>query len=96
MAEGVRRVTGADLGLATTGVAGPDGGTDAKPVGTLWLALADAQGTICHPYQLMAERWRNKQMTSELALDRVRRRLLGLAISERTFPRLRGDAGARG
>jgi nicotinamide-nucleotide amidase len=96
MAEGVRRATGADLGLATTGVAGPDGGSTDKPVGTLWLALADAQGTLCHRYQLMAERWRNKQMTSELALDWVRRRLLGLAISERTFPRLRGDAGARG
>ena len=44
----------------------------------------------------MNERWRNKQMTSELALDWVRRRLLGLAISDRTFPRLRGDARGRG
>jgi nicotinamide-nucleotide amidase len=95
MAEGVRRASGADLGLATTGVAGPDGGSDEKPVGTLYLALADARETLCHRYQLMNERWRNKQMTSELALDWVRRRLQGLAISERTFPRLRGDAGGR-
>jgi nicotinamide-nucleotide amidase len=95
MAEGVRRTSGADLGLATTGVAGPDGGSDAKPVGTLYLALADRQGTICHRYQLMNERWRNKQMTSELALDWVRRRLTGLEISDRSFPRLRGDAGGR-
>jgi nicotinamide-nucleotide amidase len=92
MAEGVRRTCGADLAIATTGVAGPDGGSDEKPVGTLYLALADARGTVCHRYQLMTERWRNKQMTSELALDWVRRRILGLEISDRTFPRLRGDA----
>jgi nicotinamide-nucleotide amidase len=96
MAEGVRRASGADLGVATTGVAGPDGGSAEKPVGTLWLALADAEGTVCYRYQLMNERWRNKQMTSELALDWVRRRLLGLPITDRTFPRLRGDAGGRG
>jgi nicotinamide-nucleotide amidase len=96
MAEGVRRRSGADLGLATTGVAGPDGGSEAKPVGTLYLALADEKGTLCHRYQLMNERWRNKQMTSQLALDWVRRRVLGLEIGDRTFPRLRGDAGGRG
>jgi nicotinamide-nucleotide amidase len=96
MAEGVRRLCGADLGVATTGVAGPDGGSEAKPVGTLYLALADDKGTLCHRYQLMNERWRNKQMTSQLALDWVRRRVLGLEISDRTFPRLRGDAGGRG
>jgi len=95
MAEGVRRLCGADLGLATTGVAGPDGGSEAKPVGTLYLALADEKGTLCHRYQLMNERWRNKQMTSQLALDWVRRRVQGLEISDRTFPRLRGDAGGR-
>jgi len=95
MAEGVRRSSGADLAIATTGVAGPDGGSPEKPVGTLYLALADARGTLCQRYQLMTERWRNKQMTSELALDWIRRRILGLEISDRTFPRLRGDAARR-
>lgn len=88
MAEGVRKSAGADIGLATTGVAGPDGGSPEKPVGTLWLALADGAGTIAHRYQLMTDRARNKELASQLALDWIRRRLLGLPISAETFPRL--------
>ena len=88
MAEGVRRAAGADIGLATTGIAGPDGGSAEKPVGTLWLALADGAGTIAHRYQLMTDRARNKELASQLALDWIRRRLLGLPISAETFPRL--------
>jgi len=88
MAEGVRRAAGADIGLATTGIAGPDGGSAEKPVGTLWLALADGEGTIAHRYQLMTDRARNKELASQLALDWIRRRLLGLPISADSFPRL--------
>lgn len=88
MAEGVRSAAGADIGLATTGIAGPDGGSAEKPVGTLWLALADGAGTIAHRYQLMTDRARNKELASQLALDWVRRRLLGLPISADSFPRL--------
>ena len=88
MAEGARRNAGADIGLATTGIAGPEGGSAEKPVGTLWLALADGAGTIAHRYQLMTDRARNKELASQLALDWVRRRLLGLPISAETFPRL--------
>ncbi len=95
MADGARRRAGADLGLATTGVAGPDGGSPEKPVGTLWLALADASGTIAQRYQLMTERRHNKELASQLALDWVRRRLLGLPITADMFPRLSG-AGAKG
>ncbi len=91
MADGVRRLTGAAMGVATTGVAGPGGGSEDKPVGTVCIGLSDAAGTLAFRYQLMAERWRNKQMSSHLALDWIRRRLLGLEITENSFPRLRGE-----
>ncbi len=93
MAERVRRRSGADIGLATTGVVGPEGATDATPVGTIYVALADAEGTISRRYQLTRERGRNKQLGAQVALDWVRRRLLGLPTPDETFPRLR--AGAR-
>jgi nicotinamide-nucleotide amidase len=89
MAEGVRRLSGADIGVATTGIAGPGGGTQEKPVGTVCIALADAEGTLSRRYQLMRERGRNKQLATQVALDWVRRRLLGLENTEETFPRLR-------
>jgi nicotinamide-nucleotide amidase len=95
MAEGARRRAGTDLGLATTGVAGPDGGSLEKPVGTVWLALADANGTTAHRYQMMADRRRNKDLASQLALDWVRRHLLGLPITAELFPRLQTEREAR-
>jgi nicotinamide-nucleotide amidase len=77
MAAGVRRLAGADLGLATTGIAGPGGGTPDKPVGTVCVALAWEGGTWSRRYDL-GERSRDwvKGMTAQTALDRVRRWLL--------------------
>lgn len=78
MAEGIRRRAGADLGLATTGIAGPGGGSAEKPVGTVCIGLAWEGGAWSKRYQL-GERERGwiKQMTAQLALDRLRRHLLG-------------------
>ncbi len=77
MAAGVRRLTGADAGLATTGIAGPEGGTPDKPVGTLCLALDTAEGCFSRRYQLWGNREWIKLLASQLALDWVRRWALG-------------------
>jgi nicotinamide-nucleotide amidase len=77
MAEGARRLSGASLGLATTGIAGPGGGTPEKPVGTVCIGLAWEGGRWSRRYDL-GERGRDwiKTITAVTALDRVRRRLL--------------------
>jgi nicotinamide-nucleotide amidase len=77
MAEGVRRLAGASLGLSTTGIAGPGGGTEAKPVGTVCVGLAWEGGRWSRRYDL-GGRGRDwvKTMTALVALDRLRRWLL--------------------
>ena len=56
MAEGVRRRLGADLAVATTGIAGPDGGSPAKPVGLVWLAVAGPQGVQAAEHRFTGNR----------------------------------------
>ena len=77
MAGGVRRLLGATLGLATTGIAGPDGGTAEKPVGTVCIAIDGPTGTRSRRYQLWGTRDWVKLLTSQIALDWVRRVQLG-------------------
>jgi len=77
MARGARRLVGATLGLATTGIAGPDGGTPDKPVGTVCIALDGPTGTRSRRYQLWGTREWVKLLTSQIALDWVRRAQLG-------------------
>jgi nicotinamide-nucleotide amidase len=77
MAEGVRRAAGADLGIATTGIAGPGGGSPEKPVGTVCIGLAWEGGRWSRRLDLgTREREWIKAMTAQLALDRLRRHLL--------------------
>lgn len=80
MAEGARRLTGADHGLAVTGIAGPSGGTEEKPVGTVFLGLADDRGTAVEKRLNRWDRATFKRGTSQQALDLLRCRILGLAL----------------
>jgi nicotinamide-nucleotide amidase len=78
MAEGARRVLGVDIAVATTGIAGPEGGTPEKPVGTVCLGLAAASSTVTRRYQLWGNRDWVKLLSSQIALDWVRRHVLAL------------------
>jgi len=76
MAEGARKQAGSDYALATTGIAGPDGGTPEKPVGTLWMAVADARETRAERLQSGYTREANKMRFAQAALFLLYRRLM--------------------
>lgn len=78
MAEGTLTATGADYALATTGIAGPSGGSEAKPVGTVFLGLAGHGKTLVRRQLNGWDRETFKQVTAGQALDWLRRRLLAL------------------
>jgi nicotinamide-nucleotide amidase len=82
MASGARQRARSDIGLATTGIAGPGGGSADKPVGTVCIALATAQQIYARRYQFWGTRDWVKLLTSQVALDWVRRFLMGLDPSE--------------
>ena len=76
LADGIRRRTGATLGVGITGVAGPTGGTPEKPVGTVHVAIADASGSKERGIHFPGERDRIRWQASQTALDLVRRYFL--------------------
>jgi PncC family amidohydrolase len=76
MAEGARKKFGANFALAVTGIAGPGGGTRAKPAGTVFIALAGAFGTIVERRLNPYERKRFKEVTARQALNLLRSGLL--------------------
>ncbi len=87
MASGVRTRLGTDIGVALTGIAGPDGGTPDKPVGTACLALSMDGTLVYRQYKLWGNREWIKTLTSQLSLDWVRRALLKIPIVESGFIR---------
>ncbi|MFL6530446.1 MAG: competence/damage-inducible protein A [Chthoniobacterales bacterium] len=77
MAEGALSKVRVDYALATTGIAGPDGGTDEKPLGTVFIALASAGGkTVVQRRRFLTDRQSFKQLVTETALELLRERLV--------------------
>ena len=76
MARGARERAGTDIAVSVTGIAGPDGGTAAKPVGTVFVGLADRQGAVVERHRFDRDRDGNKALSAVRALDLLRRRCL--------------------
>ena len=75
LAEGIRRKTSATFGLGVTGIAGPSGGSEEKPVGLVYVAVSDGKQTDVVERRFGGDRDHIRAWTSQLALDLVRRRL---------------------
>ncbi len=76
MAEGARLKFGADYGISTSGIAGPTGGTDSKPVGTVWIGIASEEGCQSFKFTFGKSRTRNIIVTSNMALNLLRKDLI--------------------
>ncbi|MCL4106420.1 UNVERIFIED_CONTAM: hypothetical protein GTU68_030378 [Idotea baltica] len=77
MVRGIIKNLGVDIGVATSGIAGPGGGTQEKPVGTIWIAVGDANKVVSHKLNLTKNRSKNIEYTSIAALNMLRKFLVG-------------------
>lgn len=75
MAEGVRRITGSDFSVATSGIAGPGGGSDEKPVGLVWIGVSSHMGTETFRMVFKGDRKRNIERFTANALDKLRKHI---------------------
>ncbi len=80
MALGIRKKFGTDFGIATSGIAGPSGGSEDKPVGTVWIAVSSAQKTFSKRYQFGEHRQRNIERSSLTALNILRKMVLEIEL----------------
>lgn len=80
MAEGVRRLTGSDFSVATSGIAGPGGGSETKPVGLVWIGVSSQKGTETLKMVFRGDRKRNMERFAASALDTLRKKLINELI----------------
>jgi nicotinamide-nucleotide amidase len=80
MARGARERAQVEAGIAITGVAGPDGGTAAKPVGTVFVAVDSPEGAASRRYHLPGTRRTVRERSTQMALDLLRRQIAGLPL----------------
>jgi nicotinamide-nucleotide amidase len=76
MADGARSLLKTDFVIATSGIAGPDGGIESKPVGTVWMAVSSEQGTICEKRVFGNDRITNIKRFSLAALNLLRKQII--------------------
>lgn len=76
MAEGIRKTSGSDYGLSVTGIAGPDGGSEEKPVGLTFIAVSGPKGSECEKFLFHQDRQRNKDRAAQAALNLLRLNIL--------------------
>lgn len=76
MAVGIRGKSGADIGLAVTGIAGPDGGSEEKPVGTVYIAIATSEDNWVNKFHFQGDRGQIREISAQSGLDLVRKYLL--------------------
>ena len=77
MAESVRKIMKTDYAIAVSGIMGPGGGTDTKPVGMVWIAVASAEKTVAQVFNFRFDRARNIELTATNALNLLRQLILG-------------------
>ena len=75
MADGVRRLTGSDFAVATSGIAGPGGGSNDKPVGLVWIGVSSDKGTETYSHVFKNDRKRNIERFSASALNHLRKKI---------------------
>lgn len=82
MARGIRETARTDIGISTTGIAGPTGGTPEKPIGLVWIGYSDSESTVAISYRLGEQRIRIKERAAQAALELLRRKLLNIPVDE--------------
>ncbi len=80
MADGIKSISGTDVGLSITGVLGPTGGSAEKPVGTVFIGICDQNGCTAQKFNFGDDRILNKQRATQAALDMVRKNILGIPL----------------